>query len=84
MNTTFEIILSQAKNLSSAEKKKLIKTLVETENSSEKKKMQNNKKVLAELKKVIDEREKTPDSELSKSAKIAENIRQENDRGFSL
>ena len=68
----------------SSHKQEIEQQIAETESLSEKKEMRNNKKVLAELKKIIDEQGENPDFDLSRSAKIAENIRQENDRGFAL
>lgn len=84
MTKTFETVLKHVRSLTPAEKEKLIKILAESENMSEKKKMQNEKEIVAELKRIIDEQEKNPDQYLSKSADIAEDIRQKNDRGFSL
>lgn len=44
MTERFEIVLSQAQNLTAAEKVKLIKILAEAENVSEEKGMQDEKK----------------------------------------
>lgn len=85
MMPTFENVLSQAKNLTFAEKTKLIEMLTDEKFTPRKNHLsQKDAKILAELKKIIDERERNPNLQIAKSSKIAEDIRRKNERGYWL
>ena len=83
MTPTFENVLSQAKTLTSDEKTKLIEMLRDKKIAARKKQASpKDQKILIELKRIINEQEKNPDLQMTKSAKIAEDMRRKNERGI--
>ncbi len=95
MSSTFESVLSQAETLSKEERAKLVSVLSESFSKRRKPAKPRTKNavakngeqdaiVLAKLRAWVDEIESSPDPKRRVSARIAERIRNKNDRGYTL
>jgi len=85
MSPTFEAVLEQANSLSVADRKKLAIILGKPNGRSRTAKNgTDDDAVIAALRAWVNEMEKSENLKRNSSAKIAERIRKENDRGYSL
>lgn len=85
MSPTFETVLEQANSLSVADRKKLAERLVKTSvRSRPETNGSDDDAVIAALRAKVDEMEKSENLMPNSSAKLAEQIRKWNDRGYKL
>lgn len=84
MSPSFETVLEQANALSAADRRRLEKTLKESNGHRRTAKNGTDDEAIAALSAWVDEMEKTENPKRNSSAKIAERIRRRNDRGHTL
>ena len=86
METTFEMVLEQARALPASERQKLVKALAKKSNESRKPKARkwDDDPEIRALRAWVDDMEKTENLKPNSAAITAQRIREWNDRGFKL